>query len=491
MTTRSSSNAKQRPANRVKRETQRRRRKEEQTLPVTEHIHRLTPKQVEANRLLSGAQTHTLLVGGSRSGKTFLLVRTIVYRALAKANSRHAIFRFRFNALKASVVLDTLPKVIRLCFPDLIGKYEIKHEGFCLFPNGSEIWFCGLDEAERVEKILGMEFASILFNECSQIPYTSVLTALTRLAQKIEGMRNRVYYDLNPTSTGHWTYLLFVMKKDPLTRTALPAPDDYAYMYINPYDNVENISDQYMAILQGMPERTRKRFLDGKYTAEVDGQLWTIDLLAKQRTLEEEVPKDLARITVNIDPSGTSGKEDERSDEVGITVTARYDKHRDGKRRGILLADASGRFKPEEWGRIAARLYKQYSADAVVAEVNYGGDMVRATVHAVNPNIKFIKVTATRGKVVRAEPVSALYEQGLITHAGVFADLEDQLCNFSTAGYVGERSPDRADSAIWGFTELLLGKSTTGLLEYYRQQYNDDKAKLEALGVKVDDRSLL
>lgn len=475
----------------MKREAQRRRRVEEKTIAVTEYVHRLTRKQQQANDLLAGAQTHSLLVGGSRSGKTFLLVRTIVYRALAKDNSRHAIFRYRFNALKASVMLDTLPKVIRLCFPQLVGSYEITHDGRCVFLNGSEIWFCGLDEAERVEKILGMEFATILFNECSQIPYSSVLTALTRLAQKIDGLRNKAYYDLNPTSTGHWTYLLFVQKKDPLTKQPLANADDYAYMFINPHDNAENISDQYMALLEAMPERTKKRFLEGKYTAEVEGQLWTVDLLAKQRMLEAEVPKDLARITVNIDPSGASGNEDKRSDEVGITVTARWDGHKDGKRRGILLADASGRYKPEQWGRIAASLYKQYNADAVVGEVNYGGDMVRATVHAHDPNIKFIKVTATRGKVVRAEPVSALYDQGYIMHAGVFADLEDQLCNFSTAGYMGERSPDRADSAIWGFTELLLGKSTTGLLEYYKQQYFEDKAKLEALGVHVDDRSLL
>src|SRR5512139_3474120 len=142
----------------------------------------LTPKQEKANELLAGDATHVMLFGGSRSGKTFVLVRAVCVRAIKAPNSRHAIVRFRFNAVKNSIVLDTFPKVMRLCFPEI--KYTLnKSDWYVTLYNGSEIWFAGLDDKERTEKILGMEFATIYPNECSQIPYGSIETAVTRLAQ--------------------------------------------------------------------------------------------------------------------------------------------------------------------------------------------------------------------------------------------------------------------------------------------------------------------
>ena len=167
----------------------------------------LTAKQQQANALLGGSETNVMLFGGSRSGKTFLLTRATCARAIKAPKSRHAILRFRFNAVKNSIVMDTFPKVMSLCFPGV--KYEInKTDWFATLPNKSEIWFGGLDDKERTEKILGMEFATIYLNECSQIPYGSVETALTRLAQKadqiIDGkstqLKNKAYYDCNPPS---------------------------------------------------------------------------------------------------------------------------------------------------------------------------------------------------------------------------------------------------------------------------------------------------
>ena len=130
---------------------------------------KLTPKQTEANKLLAGSATHIMLFGGSRSGKTFVLVRAVCLRAIKAPSSRHAIVRFRFNAVKNSIVMDTFPKVMALCFPGV--KYELnKSDWYARFPNGSEVWFAGLDDKERTEKILGMEFVTIYSNECSQIP---------------------------------------------------------------------------------------------------------------------------------------------------------------------------------------------------------------------------------------------------------------------------------------------------------------------------------
>ena len=204
----------------------------------------LTEKQVLANELLSGPQMHTLLYGGSRSTKTFLFCRAVTLRALKAASSRHCILRFRLGHVKQSIVHDTFPKMMRLAFPDT--RYDLnKSDLYVRFANDSEVWFGGLDDKERVEKILGNEYATILFNECSQIPYASRNTALTRLAQnvtqRVDGIESqlplRAYYDENPPDKGHWTYKLFRLKVDPETRNSLPDPENYQAMQLNPRDN--------------------------------------------------------------------------------------------------------------------------------------------------------------------------------------------------------------------------------------------------------------
>jgi len=143
----------------------------------------LTARQIEANDLLGGEAKHICLVGGARSGKTFLLVRAVLMRALRERGSRHLIARLRKNHVVASIGRDTLPKVFELCFPGVPYKLD-QSESFLTLPNKSAIWLGGLDDKKRVEKILGTEFSTIYLNECSQIPLASVDTVRTRLAQK-------------------------------------------------------------------------------------------------------------------------------------------------------------------------------------------------------------------------------------------------------------------------------------------------------------------
>ena len=409
----------------------------------------LTDAQQAANHLLAGPQRHTLLVGGARSGKTFLLTRALVMRGLRAAGSRHIALRFRYNAIKQSIWLDTLPKVVRTCFPGVAIEHK-KQDGYVVLPNKSEIWFGGLDDDERVEKILGMEFATVYFNECSQIPYSSVLVALTRLAQQVPGLRNRAYYDMNPTGTGHWTYRQFVEKVDPVSRVSLGEPDNYAHQYLNPYQNAANIDPEYIKSLEALPDRQRKRFLEGRYVAEIDGALWSHEILERNRVWPKDVPP-LRRIVVAVDPSGASGEEDVRSDEIGIVVCGVA---ADGT--GYVLADMSGRMAPEAWARTAVDAYRRHKADRIVVEKNFGGDMARAVLQGVDNKVPVSFVVASRGKIVRAEPVAALFEQNKVRVAGRFERLEDQLLNFSTAGYLGDRSPDRADAMVWGLSSLML-----------------------------------
>jgi PBSX family phage terminase large subunit len=190
---------------------------------------KLTAKQQEANELLASPSTHIMLAGGSRSGKTFLIMRAKVIRRLMAPGSRGATLRFRYGHVKQSVVMDTFPKVMKLCFPKV--EYELnKSDSFARFPGGSEEWFAGLDDKERTEKILGAEYADIFLNECSQIAYSSRNMAVTRLAQAVKNtvtgkpLPMKMYYDENPPDKGHWTYKLFKTKTDPDTRQSLGDP---------------------------------------------------------------------------------------------------------------------------------------------------------------------------------------------------------------------------------------------------------------------------
>lgn len=226
---------------------------------------KLTDKQLQALVLIRSGASHFLIYGGSRSGKTFLFCYLIFIRAIKYKNSRHLICRFRFNHAKASIWLDTL-KTVAGCFPGLKLQWN-ETDHYIKFPNGSEVWVDGLDEKDRVEKILGREYATIYYNETSQIGYSAVQTTLTRLAQKIPGCKPRSFYDLNPTSRGHWTYRLFIEHKDPITDEPVKNPEEYAFAQINPKDNRDNLAEGYIETqLEGLSESRRRRFLDGEYS---------------------------------------------------------------------------------------------------------------------------------------------------------------------------------------------------------------------------------
>jgi len=193
----------------------------------------------------------------------------------------------------------------------------------------------------------------------------------------------------------------------------------------------------------------------GEYQSAIDGALWRDDMFRREGAPTAATRADLIakmrRIVVAVDPSGRSGEEDERSDEVGISVCGI-----DHQGAGHVLADLSGGYGPLDWANIAVRALDEWQGDRIVAERNFGGAMVETTIRSVRKTAPVKLVTASRGKVQRAEPVAALYEQGRVYHHGRFPDLEDQLCQFSAAGYQGAKSPDRADALVWGLTELML-----------------------------------
>lgn len=424
---------------------------------------KLTERQALAQVVLAGLATWLMLFGGGRSGKTFLVLRNIVMRALKAPGSRHLVVRYRFKHLKASIILDTFPKVMRLCFPEV--HYDLsKTDWYARLPGGAEIWFAGLDDKERMEKILGAEYATIYINEASQVPWAGVQMLLTRLAQltmqvlagrEPRPLKLRFLFDCNPPNKAHWTFKVFKQKVDPDTKEPLREPGNYDSFLMNPTDNADNLSPEYLATLDGLSERMKRRFLRGEFADATPNALFDEAVIDRWRLADGEDLPQLVRVVVSVDPSGASDDEQNAdNDEVGIVVDGLGV---DG--RAYLLEDLTIKAGPSTWGRVAVEAYIRHKADAVVGETNFGGGMVQSTIavaaKAAGIRVPFKKVTASRGKTQRAEPFSALYDEGKARHVGLFPKLEDEMCAFSTGGYTGPKSPNRADAHIWGLAELF------------------------------------
>lgn len=387
----------------------------------------LTDAQRKAAQAISENRT-TLLEGGSRSGKTYLALSVLVKRA-SQQQSNHLIARFRFNHAKQSICFQTMPEVLRSLSAEKAVRLN-KTDWFYEFTNGSTIWIGGLDDKERTEKILGNEYSTVFLNEASQISYEAYETIVTRVNPS-KGMKGRVIVDYNPPSIHHWGYKMFHGRKFPDGRD-IPG-DDFAVVRMNPKDN-PHLPDEYLNALSLLSINKRKRFLDGEYTTD-NGSLW------QRSWIQYAQAPDMERIVIGVDPGGTVG-----GDDTGIIVV--------GKAAGVyyVLDDCTVNATPSGWSKEIAAAVERWRADAVVAEKNYGGDMVEHTIRTHNPDIRVKMVSATRGKVVRAEPISALYEQGGVLHASPLPELEDELCMYDPET---SKSPNRMDALVWACTELM------------------------------------
>ena len=396
-----------------------------------------------------------LIDGGSRSGKTFINIYAIFVRAFKYQESRHCILRLRYNHAKTSLCRDTIPKVLRICFPNMVDKVnENKSESFYTCPNSSEIWIGGLDDKARVEKILGNEYGTMYFNECSQIDYDAHETALTRLAQKVEDpkhgtMKLLALYDCNPPSIKHWTYQQWYEGKHP--ETGIPYTEEqkkaYAVLKINPTDNTDNIGSEYLSILKNMSPEKQKRFLEGSYSTGAEGALFTVGNIHKYRITPRECP-DFTYCAVGVDPAA-KGKT--TSDETGIVGggTALIN----GEYHYYICMDVSLKGKPAKWANAACNMYDTLQADKIVGETNNGGDMVESTLRTVDRDISYIGVHASRGKAIRAEPVASLAYRGLLHLVGHLPDIEDEMTSWEPDE--SKWSPNRLDAMVWMITWLL------------------------------------
>lgn len=230
------------------------------------------------------------------------------------------------------------------------------------------------------------------------------------------------------------------------------------------HQNRNNLAPSFLASIIIKFEGTRlgRQELSAEMLDDNPGALWKRTDIDAGRV--DRAPT-LRRIVVGVDPAVTSSED---SDWTGIVVAGIAD---DGQY--YVLADNSLQASPNEWGQAAINAYHKHKADRVIGEVNNGGDLIEALLRTIDRNVSYTKVTATRGKAIRAEPIAALYEQGRVHHVGSLAELEDQMCDYDPV--TSKKSPDRMDALVWALTELSDSGGADGLIEYYRQAAANQK----------------
>ncbi len=301
--------------------------------------------------------------------------------------------------------------------------------GILAWPNGAEAWLLPANDPERFR---GPQFAAAWCDEVAKWPKAEAAWDMLQFGLRI-GARPRQMV----TTTPKPTRLLKRLLADPNTvvtrMTTRANKDNLAPAFL------EAIVARYNETVLGRQE------LDGEMVEELPGALWSRSQIETGRI--DKVPG-LTRIVVAVDPPVTGGK---NSDACGIIVAGRCGDD------AVVLADRTVQgVTPVGWARVAITAFHEFNADTILAEVNQGGDLVKNLMHQVDASVPVLEARANRGKWVRAEPVAALYAQGRVKHAGMFAELEDELCAFGPDGLAEGHSPDRLDALVWAVTELLL-----------------------------------
>lgn len=227
------------------------------------------------------------------------------------------------------------------------------------------------------------------------------------------------------------------------------------------YENKQNLAPSFLSKIVKKYEGTRlgRQELNAEILDDVEGALWTRDLIERSRVKHTQVP-DLCRLLIGVDPAVTSNEE--TSAETGIIAAGLGI---DGI--GYVLDDYSLLGTPTEWASRSVDAYKRYQADAVVAEINNGGELVETVLRVIDPMVSYWPVHASRGKQTRAQPMSSLYEKGWVKHVGAFPQLEDQMCEWIP----GEKSPDRLDALVWVLTKLMLDGPVPDDVIVYEEEY--------------------
>ena len=380
-------------------------------------------------RVPAGCWVNWLILAGRGFGKTRTGAETIRQWVNDGVARRIALVGHTMHDVR-SVMVDGVTGLMNICPNHERPKLEVKQNQL-VWPNGAIAQFFS---SEAYESLRGPQFDTAWVDELAKF----------RSARET------------------WDQLMFCMRasKTPrtiITTTPRPIPiikelvDDESTIVTrgSTMDNKENLPKAYLTHMQKLYGGTSlgAQELEGLIVEENWEALWSQNLFQYQKI----VPEDLVRIVVAVDPALTNHK---RSDQTGIMVVG---KCKDGN--AYVLEDLTRKGTPNMWAHTVVRAYKKWNADRIVAEVNAGGDLVEQVIRTMDPSVSFKGVRATRGKVTRAEPVSALYEQGKVFHIKRFLELEEQLCGYIPG--TSKKSPDRMDALVWGVTSLLLEQQQT------------------------------
>ena len=381
----------------------------------------ITPQQTDWNIWL--------ILAGRGWGKTRTGATDAMLYALRNPEVQVAVVTPTFGDLKRTAfegpsgILKTMP---RECMLQGRGQGYNSSGAFIRLHNGSQIMGFAATEPDRLR---GPQFHRAWCDELAAWRYPEAFDQLM-FALRL-GQDPKCVITTTPRPT-------------PLIRSLLQR-DDVLITKGSTFENAENLAASTLMMLRDKYEGTTlgRQELYAEVIDVTEGALWKPPMIEAARLSADE-EKDLTRIIVAIDPA-VSNNDD--SDETGIVVVGK-----DAQNQYYVLEDLSGQYSEDGWGRIAVRAFYEWQADQIVAEVNNGGDLVERLIRSIDTTISYRAVHATRGKLVRAEPVAALYEQGRVHHMGIFPELESQMCT-----YTGERlkpSPDRLDALVWGLAEL-------------------------------------
>lgn len=420
------------------------------------------PNQLEPERLLPNGEIWTiwLILAGRGFGKTRCGAETIIKWAREGHCKRIALIA-EDSADARDVMVEGESGIIACSPRDFKPKYEPSKRRLT-WPNGA---VATLFSAEDYDSLRGPQFDGAWCDELCKWRY-----AQEAWDNLMFGLRLGDHPRVIVTTTPRPIRLL----KDIILRS------DTAITKGNTRENLVNLAPPFVKAVIEKYENTRigRQELNAEILDDVPGALWSRTMLdeCRIRPVDNLTPvtlPPLVRIVVAVDPAKELG---EAAAETGIIVVGK-----DAQGHGYLLEDVSLNGSPEEWGRRAVRALDEWDADMIVYEANQGGEMVAAVLRAAARGMKeeqfrtadFVPlkaVHASRGKLVRAEPVSQLYEQKKVHHVGYFPELEDQLCEYTPEGNMGY-SPDRMDALVWGISELMVGSiSHEGLMDYYRQE---------------------
>ena len=367
--------------------------------------------------------------GGRNSGKSHFFSELAIERCLLQYGARIVCVREVQKSLKDSVKLLLEDKIKSF---GLGSKFGVLND-LITTPGDGLIIFQGMSD-HTAESIKSLEGFDVAYAEEAQ---TLTPKSLELLRPTIRKENSELWFSWNPRSAD-----------DPVDKLLRgpTLPPDAVVVKTSYRDNPWFPADQEVERqfdYKNNPHRYAHVW-EGEYEPQAIGAIW--DRTTINRNRRDKAPT-MSRILVSIDPPISS---EPKSDEAGIIVGGLGE-----DTRGYVLADYSCQGTPKEWAERAIDAYDLYEADAIVAETNQGGEMVAHTIRSVRPGLRVIEVKATRGKHIRAEPISALYGLDRISHIGAFPELETQMCLMTADGYQGDGSPDRVDALVWLFTELF------------------------------------